>query len=354
VSATRAVVADASTVRPEWDALAERAGAAPWLHPGWVLAWQRAFAPRSTLELVCVRDGDRLVAALPLVHAGRVVEAPANSETPFFGPLAEHPDALAELASALFSRAWRRVTMWPVESGRDSSVLERAAATHRYSSASRVIGRSPFIPLAPGWESYRAERATKMLSEIRRRRRRLEADGELSFEVSDGREALRERLDEGLRVEAAGWKGRDKTAIATRAAARAFYEDVCEWAVRRGMLRLAFVRLDGRAIAFDLCFEDNGVHYLLKTSYDPKLARYGPGALIRHDMIERAFTLGLERYEFLGHDEPWKHQWATDFRQRILVRFFAPTARGRFEKVLYSRVRPLVRSALDAALKSRT
>ncbi|HKP88939.1 MAG TPA: GNAT family N-acetyltransferase, partial [Thermoleophilaceae bacterium] len=41
-------------------------------------------------------------------------------------------------------------------------------------------------------------------------------------------------------------------------------------AAEQGWLRLAFLRLDGRAIAFDMCLEHGGAFYVLKGGFDPE------------------------------------------------------------------------------------
>src|SRR5207247_10269646 len=69
-----------------------------------------------------------------------------------------------------------------------------------------------------------------------------------TLEVVDGSERLDELLEEGFRVEASGWKSRAGTAIASRPDTRRFYTDVARWASDRGWLRLAFLRLGGRAL----------------------------------------------------------------------------------------------------------
>src|SRR5262249_37168835 len=118
------------------------------------------------------------------------------------------------------------------------------------------------------------------------------------------------------------------TAIAADPATRRFYGDIAHWAARRGWLRLAFLRLDERPLAFDYCLEEQGVHYLLKTGYDPAYRAFAPGVLIRQDMIARAFSNGLARYEFLGADEPWKLRWTGMLSERRLLQAFAPSLPG--------------------------
>ena len=296
------------------------------------------------MKVICVRDGDRLSALLPIISSGSKATAAANSETPFSGVLAESRDASRVLVDELYGRRLRRVDMWPMEDGSwGLDACAAAASRHRYRSVSRSIGRSPFVPLDEGWDAYRERLDKKVLSEIRRRRKRLEAAGGLVLQIEDRDDDARSLLDEGLRIEASGWKGSEGTAIIARPEALRFYREITEWAEARGSLRLCFLRLGGRALAFDLSFEEGGAHYLLKTSFDPEYRKFGPGILMRHDMIERCFSEGLTRYEFLGHDEAWKHEWAHDFRDQILLRSFSPSPAGRVEHAIHAHAAPLLR-----------
>src|SRR5437899_1249723 len=70
----------------EWDDLADRVGAAPFLRPGWIRAWWRAFGSGDPGVLTVRRSG-RLAAALPLEIRRGVVRSPTNWHTPFFGVL---------------------------------------------------------------------------------------------------------------------------------------------------------------------------------------------------------------------------------------------------------------------------
>jgi len=220
----------------------------------------------------------------------------------------------------------------------------------------RPLERGPYICINGSWETYEGALSSRLRAELRRRRRRLGEHGEVSLEITDGRQRLASYLEEGFAVEAAGWKGRQGTAIASQPRTRQFYEGVARWAAGRGWLVLAFLRLDGRPLAFDLCLERSGVHYLLKTGYDPAFQEYAPGKLLRREMVARAFNGGLTTYEFLGTDQPWKLEWTTTRRSRVLVQAFRPSARGSLEWGAMALGRPLLKrvaNRLRAATSSR-
>src|SRR3954447_2558201 len=84
-------------IASEWDELATRLGAAPFLRPGWVEAWAEAFSPGG-LTLFAARRGSELVGVLPLHRAaGRVLAGAANAHSPLGGSLADGTSAAGAL-----------------------------------------------------------------------------------------------------------------------------------------------------------------------------------------------------------------------------------------------------------------
>ena len=329
----------------EWDELADRVAGKPWLRPGWVDAWWEAFGA-GRLRIIALKEDERLSGVLPVMEQRGTVGSTSNWHTPEFGLLAEQ-DELRELAEALVSSRPHRVWLSFVDADSPGVVACRAASEAAgYRVLERTLERSPFVSIEGDWEAYMVGLGKKLASELRRRRRRLEEAGRFSFEVLDGRERLPALLDEGFAVEASGWKGARGLAISSRPEMLGFYRALAAWAAERGWLKLAFLRLDGRPFAFDFCIEDGGIHYLLKTGYDPAYGKFAPGMILRYEMLARAFSIGLRSYEFLGADEPWKLEWTGTTRERRLFQAFAPSLRGLASWAAFAYGRPAAKRAL--------
>jgi CelD/BcsL family acetyltransferase involved in cellulose biosynthesis len=332
---------DLASLRCEWEELAERLQAPPFLHAGWIEAWWQAFGS-GRLEIVTQRraaDG-RLAALVPVVRARGARSSPTNWHTSEFGLLAESGAAARTLCAALFAEGARRVSLafLPPE----QAELARAEALAQGQRVlQRTLQRSPYVPIDASWESYQGGLGKGFRDDLARMRRRLAERGEVTLEVSCS--PGDELLAQGFEVEASGWKGARGTAIRSRPADRLFYTEVARWAAARGWLRLAFLRLDGRALAFDFCLERAGVHYLLKTGYDPAYRELGPGRILREAMLARAFRVGLRSYELMGAAEPWKLRWTSATRARELVQVFRPSPLGLLDWSLYRHGRPLAR-----------
>lgn len=333
----------AEPLAQEWDELADRSQAVPWLRPGWIAAWWRAFG-KGQLEIIAVRQGNRLV-AVGTVRAHRGSQrSPTNWHTPSYGFLGENDAAVSALAFALTRSARRSIHLsFLCSTGPDLTASRAAARKLGYRIIERVLLRSPYVPIEGAWEDYAAGLRRHLWKEIRRCRRRLEERGHVTFELTNGCHDLDSLLEEGIEIEGSGWKARYGAPIAASSPVRQFYFDVAHWAASRGILRLAFLRLDGRPVAFDFNIEDAGVCYVLKGGYDPAYKTLGTGMILTHDMLRYAFSKGLSSYEFLGADEPFKMAWTRARRDRILLQAFAPSLTGRLEHAVFAYGRPLLR-----------
>jgi CelD/BcsL family acetyltransferase involved in cellulose biosynthesis len=311
--------------RTDWAALAERVDADPFHHPGWFAAWHGAFGERELRVLTARRDGE-LVAALPL-ESGRVGRAPTNEHTPRFGAVCLDSRAAGALARHLWRSGPRRTEVEYVEAAHP---LVDALMTFVRPSALRLdaSAHQPYADLRAAPDAYEAAMRSKLRSDLRRRWRRLTEAGAVEYAVHDGRTDLDALLAEGFEVEAASWKGANGTAIASNAESIRFYTDVARWAADKDWLRLAYIRVDGRAIAFSLFLEASSRIWALKLGVDPEYRTAGPGSLMTWQSIKHWTGRGLKTFEFLGDADEFKLTWADATREVQRVRLFSARPAG--------------------------
>lgn len=346
-----------SSLTGEWEALADRVNAAPFLHPGWIAAWTSAFGA-TDLDLIKVRRGQQLVGVLPMDRRGTSLRAPVNWHSPLFAPLAVDAAARAELLRRLFDDPCDGVELNLLDGGAVAlASLTRAARAEGRMTIGRTMARSPVIELAGSFADYERDLSRNRRRALRRHRAKLERVGTVELEVYDGRGSLGELLEEAFRVEASGWKGERGSAIASSPDTHGFYTDVAHWAADRGWLRLAFLRLDGRAIACDYALEHDGAWYSLKAGYDEQFASFGPGALLLREEIAHCYDRGLARFELLGHVDPFKLSWTNRHVERTSLQAFRRTPAGVFAwtyGAMRERARTLVRRATRSSYSIET
>lgn len=332
----------------EWDALADRAGAAPFLRPGWIRAWWEAFGA-GTLDLCTVRRDGRLAGVLPLARRRGELHSPTNFHTPEFGLLAEDDVAARELAERALGGSERRIALGLLDAQGPSLATCRAAALDaRRRITTRVLQRSPYVRVVGDWPAYERGLGRRWRGDLRRCRRRL---GELGA-VTLTAEADTGPLEDVFRVELASWKRESGTAIAARADTLAFYRAVASWVAARGALRLHRLRLDGRTIAALYCVQERGVVYAMKGGYDAAYRRFSPGRLVLHGLVEHAFQTGLTSVELLGSADRYKLRWGGDVRTRVALEAFDRSPSGTLLWAASAHGRPVARAVTVRARRS--
>lgn len=119
--------------------------------------------------------------------------------------------------------------------------------------------------------------------EFRRQKRRLGEIGRLEYHVARTVDEIRHGVEAFLTLEASGWKGRERTAMAIDRFRAAFAREAVHRLSERDLCRVHSLTLDGRVIACLIVFVEQGVAYTWKTAYDEAYSPYSPGTLL---MIE--------------------------------------------------------------------
>ncbi len=319
-----------SRLEAEWEELADRIGAPPFLRPGWFDAWRGAFGEGEPRTVEFRRDGE-LQGIVPLLAQGRRLVSQTSWHSPSFTPLALDDSARHELALSLFAQPEPVVDL-------NLLAMEHAGGIEALASAAREAGRlpvvrelvrAPFVGLPGSYEDYLGNLSGNRRRALRRKRRRLEEVGEVSFEVHDGSADLDSLLGELYAIEASGWKGERGETIVSKPELERFYNEFSHWAAERNWLRIAFVRLDGRPIAIQLILEYGDTWYLARMGYDETYRQHGPGAVLMNELIRYCCQRpGLKRIDLLGESEEFKASWATGEEPRYWLLAYRRTPAG--------------------------
>jgi CelD/BcsL family acetyltransferase involved in cellulose biosynthesis len=118
---------------------------------------------------------------------------------------------------------------------------------------------------------------------LRQHRRKLAEKGALTSSITTDPGAVRKAVEEFLAMEAAGWKGRQGTAIASNAAEAAFMRGAMAALAEHGAAAVHSIHLDGRPVSIQLVARAGAVAFTWKTAYDEAFHDFSPGMLLLED-----------------------------------------------------------------------
>jgi len=339
----------------------------PFLEHAWLRTWWDCFGGNSKLHVVVVKRGDEILAIAPLIStpvqmfgiAVRRLGLFYNSHVPRTGfivvrePEVAYPAIWGHLLAERGS--WDLLQLCQLPEGSSThKQMERLAGEAGFPFGIWCSGASPYIWLDKSWAQYYDELATKHRSNLRNRFKRLKELGLVSLETVTEKERLSDALVAALQLEEAAWKREAGTAISSDAQVQKFYETFAQHAADKQWLRLNFLRSGEARIAFDYSLEYKGRSFLLKLGYDPAFAACSPSNLLLSMSLERAFSQGLAKYEFLGETAEWKRCWTLDATANYWLFIFADTFTGRWLRFVKFRLIPAAKAVRTSFLRMLT
>jgi CelD/BcsL family acetyltransferase involved in cellulose biosynthesis len=344
-----------AALRAEWDALlAEGPVDQPFQRHAFIGAWLDAFAPDGLLRVLVARDAaGRAAGMAPLLeerkHGVVTLSAPANDHSSRSEwVLGADPRGAAE---ALWAHLRDRLR-WDVlllrdvpRDGPTSTLVEELALRDRHLTGRWESLVTPYLPLGDGPREKKV--SSKFLGNLRRRMRRLEEQGAVSYRRVDGGEGVEPFLEAFFALEAAGWKGEKGTAIAKDPRTVAFYRGLAHAAGREGWLALRALELDGRPIAMHFGLVHRGVYSLPKPAYDETLGACSPGQLLFREVLAECEARRLGELDFLGPDMPWKRDWEPSLRPHDFLYVYRPGLPGAALHAKKFRLNPLAKEVLS-------
>jgi CelD/BcsL family acetyltransferase involved in cellulose biosynthesis len=348
-------------LEPAWNGLVDAAGVGhPFLSHEWIRTWWECFGAGKQLHVLVVRAGSEPVAIAPLMRCQsricgvtvRRLQLIANEQTPRADLIVGR--RTEEAYQALWDCLAAQRALWDAlvlpQLPADSATLDVLSGLalrdgFRTGIWRRPSDRSPWVRLAGNWDDYFAGLARKHRSNLRNRIKRLEQLGPLEVKSVSAGPEIGPALDQGFNLEAAAWKGRGGTAIRCLSDLRLFYTRLAAWAAQRGWLRLQFLTVGERPIAFAymLCFKKT--LFLLKPGYDPAYSALSPSNVLLSKVLREAFAQRLEAFDFLGEQDRWKVDWTPEGRPHSWLFVFPDTPRSRLLHYAKFRLLPWLKQA---------
>lgn len=286
----------------------------PLFRHEWFLSSAEAFYDEKNLRVITIRENGRLCAVAPLVlvkrhgiHRLELLGASFLHEPSDL--LYDSEDSLMEL-SGIISRLSNATILQRV-AGSSTLTDQITKQSHGRGKLLKLSATSaPYIELKPTWEHYVSTLSSRRRYDFRRARTKLENAGKVSVEfISPSEAELEGYMQDAIRIESSGWKGRAGSALMFNSPLQRFMRAYTQRAAQLGILQLCYLKSNNEAIAMQIGIQYAERYWVLKIGYDERWAYCSPGMQLTMEAVKYAFDKGLKTYEFLGADESWLRMW---------------------------------------------
>lgn len=293
------------TIRAAWTDLAWHTVEPNPFYEHWMVkpGWD-CYAKEVDLRLVCVwrsgarpQDPPELCGLIPLSRR-------RHDKLPVTGWSLWHNDYICNctplLRQGVATQAWSTFLDWLQQQSLPLLELPLVTADGPFQHALLEVANDRLTPISADFQysrallrpaesadAYCAETMTcHNRQELRRQRRRLSEQGVLESRVWQPGDDVQPWVDEFLRLEGAGWKGREGTSFNASSDDANYLRQVIQSAAETHQVVLLGLFLNDQAIALKLNFLSGEAGFTFKIAFDEDYKKYSPGVQLELENIE--------------------------------------------------------------------
>ena len=331
-----------------WDSVNDARGGVPFLRAGFICQLLKEFASGDEL-LAAYRDGSAPAAFAVLAPKGLGVwQTYQPSQLPLGAWIARPGFDLGRRLAELL-RALPGIGTIIGFSQQDPFLEDRPTDDGHWQTLDYI--ETPWIEVSGSFETYWEARGKNLRTHMRKQRAKLEAEGTPPrLEVLTASADVAQGIADYGRLESAGWKATDGTAIHPDNAQGRFYRAMLEEYCRNGAGWIYRYRFGGKVVAVDLCVGSADTLVVLKTTYDESYKQLSPSSLLREEVFRKIFAEGrIKRIEFYGRLMEWHTRWTDRMRMLYHANYHRWQFLSRLRRLAAGRRQPRTSHDVSAA-----
>ena len=297
----------------EWDALAKSRPGTPFLESAFLQPAVDTFCNGD--EQLCLHHVNGRLLAAAIMQPGRkgMWQTFQPSQLPLGAWISDESADMALACSELMRRL-PGLTLGLGVSQLDSRFHVRPEHSAKLRTQDYI--QTAWVDIDGSFEAYWEARGKNLKQNTRKQRNKLQAEGtQTKIECITAAEDVAKAVADYGKLESAGWKTADGTAIHPDNAQGRFYRKMLENFCHMGRGRIYRYWFGDKVVAMDLCIHDDAAIVILKTTYDEAYKTVSPSTLMRHDEFQQLFEEGkFGRIEFYGKVMEWHTRWTNNAR----------------------------------------
>ena len=322
----------------------------------WLSTWWKHFKEGRELFVVVTEQDGKIEGIAPLaIEHGRLgrrlhfLGRPGSDYSDFITSK-DSESCLDSLLNPVLSRqAWDTTVLDGITG--DSPNFKRLAAIWESMAPKgqyRTDGPAPYLTLGERWDDYQKGLSKKLITDTRRRLRRLRDIGEVNFKRCSDSDEVAGLMDQMVSLKRARYRATGARDIFRDERRGEFYQEVALKLLERGWLDLSYLELNGTVMAIHFGFVHSNRFFHYMPSFRQEYAHFSPGRLLVDHQVRWAFEAGLEEFDFLMGADQYKYEWTDTFRTMYSFSLHGEGLRAKMLHQLQDRVLPALKSSSSA------
>lgn len=277
--------------------------------PPWLKVWRKHFAPTAEIAILVTKQSGKIIGIAPLLlNDGKasIIGSPNVCDYEDFiikrGEENSFSHALLDFLKQKQIKILEPGVIRP-----DSKAMSYLLPIARQSGADITcepdeVSLEKNLPST--WEAYLQTLDTKQRHEVRRKLRRLEEEGKITYRFVTDTTTVPEFLDIFLKMFV---ESREDKAHFLTPQAEGFFRDLTVTMAESGLLRGGILELDRKPVATVFAFDYKDTVYLYNSGFDPNASQLSVGILSKALLIKDTIERGKKKFDFLKGAERYKY-----------------------------------------------
>ena len=278
--------------------------------PHWLALWWDIFGSEAELSLCAVRYEDDVIGIAPLLLKNDTASFIGDIDVCDYQDFIVSPQRGREFYSVLLSDLSQKgIEQLDLKALRPDSTtmleLVDVAEQQGYDISCKKLDVSLELDLPATWDEYLMKLNGKQRHEIRRKLRRSQDAGKITYRVIDNVDDLKKEMDIFIKLFKSNRE--DKVIFMTEKMA-SFFRTLAKTMAAENMLKLYFLDVNATPVATAICFNHNSRVYLYNSGFDTRFSSLSVGLLCKVFSIRDSIQNGNENYDFLKGAETYKYR----------------------------------------------
>jgi CelD/BcsL family acetyltransferase involved in cellulose biosynthesis len=277
--------------------------------PPWLKVWRKHFAPDAEIAIFTVRQSEKIIGIAPLQlknNTATIIGSPNVCDYEDF-IIKQGEETTFSQALIDFLKQNKIKILEPGVIRPDSKAMSYLLPVARQSGAEIIIEPDEVSlekELPHSWDEYLQTLDTKQRHEVRRKLRRLEEEGKITYRFVTDSTSVPEFLGIFLKMFV---ESREDKAHFLTPQAEGFFRDLTAAMAESGFLRGGILELDGKPMAAVFAFDYKDTVYLYNSGFDPNVSQLSVGILSKALLVKDCIERGKKKFDFLKGAERYKY-----------------------------------------------
>lgn len=298
----------------------------------WISTWWKHFGNGRKALLLILKKNDDIVGIAPLMYSRRRFKFLNVGLIEFVGTgLSDYGDFILikdekKCIDLIFDFLERVPLKWDLidlrhipEESTTVSLIEEVARERKYTLINKKT-TCYYIPLNRTWEEYFKKLSKNRRYQLRKMEKQLSNAFSVCIKFAEKTDHLSSFIEAFYNIYSKWLVERHQLSSLFNEPPHAFKEfllDVAFNLFEKGWLDVSVLSLNQKPVSAHFDFVYNKSFYYYISGWDLAYSNYGVGNVHLMRLIRRSIDLGVERFDFLRGDEPYKTMWNTLRRSNV-------------------------------------